>query len=32
MSRRQKKKEQQRMAWYQQRYGSNWRRHYKAGS
>jgi hypothetical protein len=32
MYRHSKKKEERRMAWYQQRYGSNWRAHYKAGS
>ena len=32
MYRKQKKKEAQRQAWYKQRYGSDWRRHYKAGS
>ena len=32
MYRRQKKKEQRRIAWYKQRYGSRWREHYKAGS
>jgi hypothetical protein len=32
MYRRSKKKEQRRIAWYQQRYGANWRAHYKAGS
>ena len=32
MYRKQKKKEARRQAWYKQRYGSNWRQYYKAGS
>ena len=33
MYRRQKKKEEaRRQAWYRQRYGRNWRNHYKAGT
>jgi len=33
MYKRSKKKEEaRRQAWYQQRYGSNWRTHYKSGS
>jgi hypothetical protein len=27
-----KREEQRRMAWYQQRYGSNWRNYYKPGA
>ena len=30
MYRKSKKKEAKRMAWYQQRYGRNWRKHYAA--
>ena len=30
MYRKSKKKEAKRVAWYQQRYGRNWRRHYAA--
>lgn len=32
MYRKNKKKEAKRQAWYKQRYGANWRAHYKAGS
>lgn len=32
MYRKQKKKEDKRIAWYKSRYGSNWRAHYKKGS
>jgi len=32
MYRKSKKKEAQRQAWYQRRYGRNWRSHYNAGS
>ena len=32
MYRKQNKKEAKRQAWYKQRYGANWRSHYKNGS